>query len=220
MLLAQEPVQEIIVQSATPWWTIGSAVLVALIGWYVIHRTSKSRDRENWRRDTLTRAVSELLESSNTQLDLITSILNYKSVNKESLTDPMAELVKSRRRTERSIEQISICIAPKVKHYADHVFKLNRTHAKNVALYIKDAIRQLDTEVLDDLRKQAQPNTKELKFFHRQLIRSLQEEIGLTGIEIDPDHAYVTTSQPGKIRSKAIHYTSKLLEKLRKSSVD
>lgn len=57
-----------------PWWSsaLGGALLasvVATLGWLVVHFTSKSRDRENWRRTTLSQAVIELISLSDKRKD-------------------------------------------------------------------------------------------------------------------------------------------------------
>ena len=65
MLLAQQMATN---PAPSPWWNIIAAVTgaivagcIAVAGWLYVHRTSKNRDLENWRRTTLANAVTELI---------------------------------------------------------------------------------------------------------------------------------------------------------------
>jgi hypothetical protein len=74
MLRAQ--VEQFVYNAPSPWWTLGTGLgaaalagIFATIGWYVVHRTSRSRDLENWRRTTVVDAVTSLLQLSQERFD-------------------------------------------------------------------------------------------------------------------------------------------------------
>lgn len=80
MILAQaEPVvHEVIIQSSTPWHIYIAAViggLIAIAGWIVVHRTSRSRDLQNWRRGELLKHTSRIIELSTKRAEILRSRL-------------------------------------------------------------------------------------------------------------------------------------------------
>lgn len=80
MILAQaEPVvHEVVIQSGTPWHVYIAAVvggLIAIVGWIVVHRTSRSRDLQSWRRGELLKHTSRIIELSTKRGELLRSRL-------------------------------------------------------------------------------------------------------------------------------------------------
>lgn len=133
MFLAQaEPVvHEVIVKVGSPWITIGAAALAALIagliaciGWYVVHRTSRSRDLLNWRRTALLQAVSSLLEASNAR---------YEALTTDGM--PRSELRKQYRRMLAANDQIRISSSGTIFSTAGLVMHLHTKSENQINMY-------------------------------------------------------------------------------------
>ncbi|ROZ46047.1 hypothetical protein EEB13_17595 [Rhodococcus sp. WS3] len=95
MFLAQaEPVvHEVIIQSSTPWHIYIAALIagaIAIGGWFVVHRTSQSRDLLSWRRTTLVQSAMELLEASNERFEAV----NTPSTDKTTTNDLMRKITR------------------------------------------------------------------------------------------------------------------------------
>ncbi len=82
-----------VAQSSPSWWNIVAVVGVALIGWLVVHRTSKNRDFENWRRTQLTNAVIDFIKHINAFENLVIKYMHpvNEDQNPQELLLEMAE---------------------------------------------------------------------------------------------------------------------------------
>lgn len=182
MLLAQAPVQEIIVKSATPWWTIGSAVLVALIGWFVIHRTSKARDLENWRRTTITSAAAELIEKSDSYNLTKNSLLNPPFPRGESLQGQLEIIFAALNEMNSKMTTLRICGDEMVHAKAKEIYEFNKTDGgKDIIPFIRDYLKD-PRKSLDSIAKEApkyRQDTSQLTQLHNQLIQATQIATGV-----------------------------------------
>ncbi|MDI9895080.1 hypothetical protein QM797_10115 [Rhodococcus sp. IEGM 1381] len=182
MLLAQAPVQEIIVQSKTPWWTIGSAVLVALIGWFVIHRTSKTRDLENWRRTTITTAVAELIEKSDSYNLTKNNLLGPNFPRGDALMVQLEKLLVALDGMNSKMIILSICGSKVVHARAEEIYEFNKTDdGNNIIPFVNDYLND-PTKSIDSIRKAAESYTTDeakLRLIYDQLIYEAQIATGV-----------------------------------------
>ncbi|QII01078.1 hypothetical protein BH92_15415 [Rhodococcoides fascians A21d2] len=79
MLRAQ--VEQFVYNAPAPWWTLGTGLgaavlagIFATIGWYVVHKNSRNRDLENWRRTILVEATTDLVVKD---IELHTGVAAY-----------------------------------------------------------------------------------------------------------------------------------------------
>ncbi|MDV6265070.1 hypothetical protein [Rhodococcus globerulus] len=194
MILAQVEhiiVHETRVSSGTPWHIYIAAIaatVVAIVGWYVVHRTSQGRDLKNWRRTTLLEAVSALVESSIARRDQITTANGLY----DRFTIPMGfEVPKEARESYRKMAatryQIQICVADKVLGIADQIIMLHTTSDTSIERLKRSFMsprpgevsrNMTDDQIVED-EELAEINLAQLTQYHDQIIRELQVEIGL-----------------------------------------
>ncbi|MCW2087801.1 MULTISPECIES: hypothetical protein [unclassified Rhodococcus (in: high G+C Gram-positive bacteria)] len=156
MLRQNVIVHEISLSTGTPWHIYGAAVLAGLIaigGWYVVHRTSQSRDLLNWRRTTLLKVTSDLLEASSKRNRTIG--LNLRTwtpqLNQEQLS--LLEEMKQCR------NQLWIAGADELYKQAMTIIEMHVLAAENARFHLKEPY----------LLK-AIVNQKELERRHNQLL--------------------------------------------------
>lgn len=169
-VLAQAP--QVMVKAASPWVTIGAAALAAMIagliacvGWYVVHRTSRSRDLLNWRRTALLQAVSTLIEASNNRHDTIPD----KSV-------PNSDLRKDYRKMQAAHDQIRVCGSASTLFAAAGVLSLHTKSEHEIHGY-SNWIEGFPVIKSHNLRNYAAINGAKLIHYHNVLIREAQIEL-------------------------------------------
>ena len=187
---------------APDWfWIVSPLILIA--GWFVVNAITSKRELNNWRRTTLTNAVSNLIEASNKRLSLI-----KKKKHASDDTDVYVHDIRT------AVQQIEICRADQVYAYASQIRKAHiqsRNSIDDLAslresmtdpslepftpkeqAYMKERTREL-VELIE-------MNQRKLHFDHRMLVRELQIELGLRKFEFDPDAAQVLIgSKPFKV---------------------
>lgn len=193
MIFAQvQPVinQVILPDSGIPWHVYVAAVLatiVAIGGWFVVHRTSQSRDLKNWRRTTLLEAVATMVETSISRRDHIqASIGNYDRFTIKQGYEVPPEVREAQRKMLAARYQIQICQADGVLLFADNIIRM---HARS-----SDAIQRLQRSYVetpyeiarnmndDQIKKnesQAEIDIDEFDVNHREIIKALQVELSL-----------------------------------------
>jgi len=187
---------------APDWfWIVSPLILIA--GWFVVNAITSKRELNNWRRTTLTNAVSSMIEASNKRLSLIKK-KKYASDDTEAYEHDI----------RTAVQQIEICRADQVYAYASQIRKAH-IESRN-AIYDLELLRATTSDsYLEPLTPVEQPyvtnrtrelneliemNQRKLHFDHRMLVRELQIELGLRKFEFDPDAAQVLTgSKPSKI---------------------
>ncbi|WMN01685.1 hypothetical protein [Rhodococcus erythropolis] len=164
-----EPVvHEVIIQSSTPWHIYIAAViggLIAIGGWFVVHRTSQSRDLLNWRRTALLHAVSTLIEASNNRHDTILD----KSV-------PNSDLRKDYRKMQAAHDQIRVCASDSTLFAAAGVLSLHTTSENEIHGYA-NWIEGFPVIKSHNLRNFAEINGAKLSHYHNNLIREAQIDL-------------------------------------------
>jgi hypothetical protein len=167
MHLAQ--VEQFVYNAPSPWWTVGTGIgtaflagIFATIGWYVIHRNSRTRDQESWRRTTLVEATTDLLLRD---IELHTTIVSYLYSENESDAMEFFKLLHTQR------NQMTSNIIRFEAANSEHVLAL----ANKLSTHYKTFIDELpiptvleETELEDrsamfDNGKNKKPATSELK---------------------------------------------------------
>ncbi|MBJ7479710.1 hypothetical protein [Rhodococcus sp. (in: high G+C Gram-positive bacteria)] len=129
MILAQvQPIinQVIMPDSGIPWHVYIAAViggLIAIVGWIVVHRTSQSRDLQNWRRTALLEATSALIEASENRFEAINKDKWVHDTNWQELdADKLRE---DQRKMRIAFYQIRLCDSPLSVKSASEILKLH-----------------------------------------------------------------------------------------------
>lgn len=191
-------VHETRISSGTPWYITAIPVaIIAIAGWFFVHRATQSRDLLNWRRTTLLTAVSTLIEASNKRRALIAKGDDERDRPKEAIEEQEQRILIAE-------TQINVCMAEDVTNYA-RAIKTLHTRSKT-ALYRLDfswgstpyePVRLLSPEEVEKLEKVAYIDHEKLEWNHRKLVKALQIEIKLRKYEFNPDNAQVINI-PGK----------------------
>lgn len=159
--------QDVIINSPPPWWTVGSALgaallagLIATAGWYVVHRTSKNRDFENWRRLTLTTSVSELISASN---ERSVAANNYTigpvtDIKFLKLYPPLRTLAS---KISQNNVQLEICQVEKIHAVANTIDTLHLNNAMELLKFTNGSRSSENPPQIDQ---------KHLQALHRMLI--------------------------------------------------
>ncbi|MCE4165232.1 MULTISPECIES: hypothetical protein [Rhodococcus] len=177
-VLAQAQASQVIVKAASPWITLGAAALAAVIagliacvGWYVVHRTSRSRDLLNWRRTALLQAATSLIDASNHRNEILHT--------KDALR---SELRTQYYRMQVPYDQIRICGSEDVFSLATRVMKLHHESEEQITAY---PTRWLTEEPMSrhtkvgDAQEYAGLDSKQLYAYHHSLISEVQVDLKL-----------------------------------------
>ncbi|MFF1555005.1 hypothetical protein ACFVX3_28700 [Rhodococcus erythropolis] len=177
-----EPVvHEVIIQSSTPWHIYIAAViggLIAIGGWFVVHRTSQSRDLKNWQRSMIIETVSDFLEISDERFDLIVPYLDTRP--KEPWWDKEVEtkLLVCLQRLKRTNQKILMCASE--TEIANETAKILLAHTNS---YWGETMLKLVTLHHTDPDREKYRNTARMSDFHirnahNELLRATQKELG------------------------------------------
>ncbi|MBY4013887.1 hypothetical protein HQP04_21100 [Rhodococcus fascians] len=111
--------EQFVYNAPSPWWTVGTGIgtaflagIFATIGWYVIHRNSRTRDLDNWRRTTLIEAATNLMLKD---IELHSDIVTYLYTSDES----------------NSMEFYKLLFQKKY-HITANIIQLEATQSKNI----------------------------------------------------------------------------------------
>lgn len=188
---------------APDWfWIVSPLILIA--GWFVVNAITSKRELNNWRRTTLTNAVSSMIEASNKRRSLVGKIENARERPKD-LIEEQEHLMLT------ASQQIEICMAEDVSRFCTAIELMHKR--SNIAIYALqegwgsdngNPVSLLNVEEIRVNVKAAHMDTEQLTWYHNQLIRQLQIELGLRKFEFNPDHAQVLNRKPNrKIRLPA-----------------
>lgn len=190
MLRQNVIVHEISLSSGTPWHVYIAAVIAGVIaigGWIVVHRTSQSRDLQNWRRTTLLEAVSTMVETSISRRDHIqASIGNYDRFTIKKGYKVPPEVREAQRKMLAARYQIQICQADGVLSFAAKIIRMHARSSDAIQRlqrsYIVtqfEIVRNMTDEQIKKNEAQAEIDIDEFDELHREIIKALQVELNL-----------------------------------------
>lgn len=182
---------------APDWfWIVSPLILIA--GWFVVNAITSKRELNNWRRTTLTNAVSSMIEASNKRRSLVMKVEDARERPKDLIEEQEHLMV-------TASHQINICMAEEV---ADRIRTIKNLHRRSsISLEILETnwgvgpygdVPLLSEQEISDNLAIARVKTPELEWAHGQLIRELQIELGLRKFEFNPDHAQVLNRKPNR----------------------
>ncbi|MCD2156020.1 hypothetical protein LQL77_20020 [Rhodococcus cerastii] len=173
-------------ESGTNWHIYGAAVLaaisgglIAIRGWVVVHRTSQSRDLQNWRRTALLEATSALIEASENRFEAINKDKWVHDTNWQELdADKLRE---DQRKMRMAFYQIRLCDSPLSVKSASEILKLHE-RSENAFERIELSGRggghpELEQNELDNLGLVAKMNEATIQIHQDALMKTAKELI-------------------------------------------
>lgn len=182
---------------APDWfWIVSPLILIA--GWFVVNAITSKRELNNWRRTTLTNAVSSMIEASNKRRSLVMKIDDARDRPKDLIEEQEHLMV-------TASHQVNICMAEEVANCLKTIETLHRRSAVSIEILETNwgvgpygDVPLLSEEEIEHHLIIAQIRSPELEWAHGQLIRELQIELGLRKFEFNPDHAQVINRKPNR----------------------
>lgn len=182
---------------APDWfWIVSPLILIA--GWFVVNSITSKRELNNWRRTTLTNAVSSMIEASNKRRSLVMKIEDARERPRDLIEEQEHLMLTARL-------QINICMAESLSRHLRTIENLHRT--SSIAIEVLETswgvgpfgeLPLLSDEEINDHLQNVRMKTPKLEWSHRRLIRELQIELKLRKFEFYPDDALVLNRRPKK----------------------
>lgn len=189
---------------APDWfWIVSPLILIA--GWFVVNAITSKRELNNWRRTTLTNAVSSMIEASNKRRSLVSKIEQDARERAQSAIEEQEHVMLT------ASQQIEICMADDLARFCNTIDLMHR-RSNNAICILEEGwgsdkgrrVSLLNVEEIETNLAAARMDSVQLTWNHNELIKHLQIELGLRKFEFNPDHAQVLNRKPNrKIRLPA-----------------